>query len=276
MISLTNHHSQWGRSEVVIIYPGIWERCWWYSVLDFGVSENLVPLIHMDYPPVVKGGNGKIQKFCSMIFPISAGIFQLATFDDTARCITQINQNVIIMYFTRSATNTMYRGWQQIQSVKLLALLNQRCMVDIVMLLYMVLLQEFLHPPSGEQGRLRRTNSQVEHTLAGSQLCLFRFWKFCAVFQRSLWKAQARKTSRSYARKAHYHAASCTTLQKIISTCGSNRSNGRRPHLGSTMIRAKSSTHDGPHNGPGSNSRRHPGDRSLQPLMWRHLLLWVQ
>ena len=24
MISLTNHHSQWGRSEVVIIYPAVW------------------------------------------------------------------------------------------------------------------------------------------------------------------------------------------------------------------------------------------------------------
>ena len=33
------------------------------------------------------------------------------------------------------------------QTVKLLALLNQRYAVDIVMLLYMVLLQEFLHPP---------------------------------------------------------------------------------------------------------------------------------
>jgi hypothetical protein len=34
--------------------------------------------------------------------------------------------------------------WGDLQSAKLLALLNQRCMVDIVMLLYMVLLQEFL------------------------------------------------------------------------------------------------------------------------------------
>ena len=42
------------------------------------------------------------------------------------------------------------------------------------------------YTPSGEQGRLRRTNSQVEHTLAGSQFCLFGFWNFYAVFQRSL------------------------------------------------------------------------------------------
>ena len=41
-------------------------------------------------------------------------------------------------------------------------------------------------PPSGEQGRLRRTNNPEEHTLAGSQFSLVVFESFCAVFQRSL------------------------------------------------------------------------------------------
>ena len=41
-------------------------------------------------------------------------------------------------------------------------------------------------PPSGEQGRLRRTNNPEEHTLAGSQISLFGFRIFYAIFQRSL------------------------------------------------------------------------------------------
>ena len=39
-------------------------------------------------------------------------------------------------------------------------------------------------PPSGEQGRLRRTNNPEEHTLAGSQICLFGFESFYAVFSK--------------------------------------------------------------------------------------------
>ena len=33
MISLTNHYSQWGRSEVVIIYPDMWMK------LDFNHQQ---------------------------------------------------------------------------------------------------------------------------------------------------------------------------------------------------------------------------------------------
>ena len=46
--------------------------------------------------------------------------------------IVDLNAPCSKMYFIRSATNTMYRGWQQVQTVKLLALLNQRCNVDTV------------------------------------------------------------------------------------------------------------------------------------------------
>ena len=38
-------------------------------------------------------------------------------------------------------------------------------------------------PPSGEQGRLRRTNNQDEHTLAGSQFCLVAFGSFVQSFK---------------------------------------------------------------------------------------------
>ena len=41
-------------------------------------------------------------------------------------------------------------------------------------------------PPSGEQGRLRRTNNPEKHTLAGGQISLVGFDHFYAVFQRSL------------------------------------------------------------------------------------------
>ena len=36
-------------------------------------------------------------------------------------------------------------------------------------------------PPSGEQGRLRRTNNQEEHTLAGSQISLVVFRILCSL-----------------------------------------------------------------------------------------------
>ena len=38
-------------------------------------------------------------------------------------------------------------------------------------------------PPSGEQGRLRRTNNQDEHTLAGSQISLVVFESFVQSFK---------------------------------------------------------------------------------------------
>ena len=68
-------------------------------------------------------------------------------------------------------------------------------------------------PPSGEQGRLRRTNNPEEHTLAGSQICLFGFEHFVQSFKGPSKKLKPVKPS---ARKAHYHAASCAMLQKKI------------------------------------------------------------
>ena len=69
-------------------------------------------------------------------------------------------------------------------------------------------------PPSGEQGRLRRTNSQCGRTLAGGLYCLFGFGNFVQSFKGPSINAQARKTRSIYARKAHYHAASCLCYKR--------------------------------------------------------------
>ena len=41
MISLTNHDSQWGRSEVVIIYPELWLKPLHFSHWNWGPSPRL-------------------------------------------------------------------------------------------------------------------------------------------------------------------------------------------------------------------------------------------
>ena len=123
-------------------------------------------------------------------------------------------------------------------------------------------------PPSGEQGRLRRTNNQDEHTLAGSQFCLVAFVSFVQSFKGPSKKLKPVKPSAALQGRhiTMPHLALCYK-RKSSSTCGSNRSNGRRPHHGNTTPHARNSIHGGHHSDHDSNSRRHPGDRSLQPLM---------
>ena len=123
-------------------------------------------------------------------------------------------------------------------------------------------------PPSGEQGRLRRTNNQDEHTLAGSQFCLVAFGSFVQSFKGPSKKLKPVKPSAALQGRhiTMPHLALCYK-RKSSSTCGSNRSNGRRPHHGNTTPHARNSIHGGHHSDHDSNSRRHPGDRSLQPLM---------
>ena len=71
------------------------------------------------------------------------------------------------------------------------------------------------------------------------------------------------------------HLALCYK-RKSSSTCGSNRSTGRRPRHGNTKPHARNSILGVHHSDHDSNSRRHPGDRSLQPLMWLLCLLLLQ
>ena len=123
-------------------------------------------------------------------------------------------------------------------------------------------------PSSGEQGRLRRTNNQDEHTLAGSQFCLVALGSFVQSFKGPSKKLKPVKPSAALQGRhiTMPHLALCYK-RKSSSTCGSNRSNGRRPHHGNTTPHARNSIHGGHHSDHDSNSRRHPGDRSLQPLM---------
>ena len=73
-----------------------------------------------------------------------------------------------------------------LQTAQLLVLLNQRYRVESMICTIHGFTAGVFTPPSGEQGRLRRTNNPEEHTLAGSQISLFGFRHVYAVFQRSL------------------------------------------------------------------------------------------
>ena len=65
-------------------------------------------------------------------------------------------------------------------------------------------------------------------------------------------------------------------LQRSLLPSGSSKSIGRRPHRGNTTLHARNSIHGGHHSDHDSNSRRFPGDRSLQPSMLRDLLPLMQ
>ena len=123
-------------------------------------------------------------------------------------------------------------------------------------------------PPSGEQGRLRRTNNPEEHTLAGSQICLFGFNHFMQSFKGPFKKLKPVKPSAALQGRhiTMPHLALCYK-RKSSSTCGSNRSNGCRPRHGNTKPHARNSILGVHHSDHDSNSKRHPGDRSLQPSM---------
>ena len=73
--------------------------------------------------------------------------------------------------------------WGDLQSAKLLALLNQRCMVDIVMLLYMVLLQEFLHPPRASRDDCGERIAKLSIPLRVANYVYFVFESFVQSFK---------------------------------------------------------------------------------------------
>ena len=100
------------------------------------------------------------------------------------------------------------------KSAKHLGLLNQRCKVGKRYLLYMVLLQEFLHPPRASRDDCGERIASVGIPLRVAGLLLFAFWDFVQSFKGPYIKVQARKTRSIYARKAHYHATSCLCYKR--------------------------------------------------------------
>ena len=72
-------------------------------------------------------------------------------------------------------------GERQVKSVKLSALFEPTLQSSTMIYTIHGFTAGVFTPPSGEQGRLRRTNNPEEHTLAGSQVCLFGFRLLCSL-----------------------------------------------------------------------------------------------
>ena len=88
---------------------------------------------------------------------------------------------IYILYFSRSANNVLdTMGMTQQVTAKHSALLNQRCSSNVIYTIHGFTAGAFT-PPSGEQGRLRRTYSQCGHALAGGFYCLFAFGILCSL-----------------------------------------------------------------------------------------------
>ena len=132
----------------------------------------------------------------------------------------------------------------------------------------MVLLQEFLHPPRASRDDCgeRITQKSIPSRVAKSVYLVLII--FMQSFKGPIKKLKPVKPSAALQGRhiTMPHLALCYK-RKSSSTCGSNRSNGRRPRHGNTKPHARNSILGVHHSDHDSNSKRHPGDRSLQPSM---------
>ena len=86
---------------------------------------------------------------------------------------------IFLVYFTRSTDNGVKYSHNRLALSSFEPTLQSRSMTYIIH----GFTAGVFTPPSGEQGRLRRTNNPEEHTLAGSQISLFGFRHFMQSFK---------------------------------------------------------------------------------------------